>query len=355
MKQTVKLTESELKHMIAESVKLALNEDGFKKGQSLVIPGNREFGRKIIRMKYGIDPDDFEYVGGGKFVYKLKDSNTSRRSAQPKKKKEFLGRKEGETEQDYLERVREINPNFAEVEKELPGEEWRPIKNTGRYFGGESDYSRTHEISNMGRIRTIDFNDPMRSRISTGYDAPTRNARQFHLDTHDENGTAQKTTPPIHTMVADAWLEPPEGNIEDYDVEHIDKNYHNNRADNLRYVLRKGRRGRKANNNIETIHDNTPQIAENKENNKNKNMKQTVKLTESELRHLISESVRKALNEGTTDERDIENWDRAKEMLGADTMLDAFMSYMNCDQIHQLLEWLNDDYELGFDNEEEDF
>ena len=97
---------------------------------------------------------------------------------------------------------------------------------------------------------------------------------QFHLDAKTPDGEWEKTTPPVHTMVADAWLDKPEGNIADYDVEHIDGNYHNNRADNLRYVLRKGRRGRKANAEIPTE---TP-------------------FAES-IRRMIKESVRRALNE----------------------------------------------------------
>ena len=227
-------------------------------------------GRKIIRAKYGLNPDDFEYVGNGKFVYKTKGRSSAARQAKPKKEKQFLGRKEGETEQDYLERVRELNKKFADVEKEIEGEQWRPVVNTGRYRNGNTDYTTSHEVSNMGRLRTVDYEDPMRSRISTGYDAPTRKARQFHLDAKTADGEWEKTTPPVHTMVADAWLDAPEGNIEDYDVEHIDGNYHNNRADNLRYVLRKGRRGRKANTE-------TP-------------------FAES-VRRIIKESVRRALNE----------------------------------------------------------
>lgn len=234
-----------LDEIVNDVLKTYINEETFKPGSSITIPGSESLGRKVLMARYGANPDDFEYVGGGRFVYRAKGRSASTRQPRPKKQKEFLGRKEGETEQDYLERVRELNKKFSDVEREIEGEDWRPVKNTGRYFGGLSDYSKSHEVSNMGRIRTIDYNDPMRSRISTGYDAPTRNSRQFHLDTMDDSGTAQKTTPPIHTMVADAWLEPPEGNIEDYDVEHIDGNYNNNRADNLRYVLRKGRRGRR--------------------------------------------------------------------------------------------------------------
>lgn len=250
-------------------VKDIINEAEFKMGDSIVIPGSESIGRKIIRLKYGMNPDDFEYIGNGKFVYKVKQKKTNPRTKKPKFRSQDLGRKDGETEQEYLERVREINPKFAEVEGEIPGEEWRPIVNKGRYFSGDTDYTRAYEVSNMGRIRIIDFENPMRSRISSGYDAPGKKARNFHLDL-----PGFKTTPPIHTLVADAWLPEPEGGVENYDVEHIDGNYHNNRADNLRYVLKKGRRGRKANAQMPTE---TP-------------------LAES-VRRMIKESVRRALNE----------------------------------------------------------
>ena len=263
-------------------VKNIINEADFKIGDSLVIPGSESMGRKIIRLKYGMNPDDFEYIGNGKFVYKVKQKKTNPRTKKPKFRSQDLGRKDGETEQEYLERVREINPKFAEVEGEIPGEEWRPIVNKGRYFSGDTDYTKSYEVSNMGRIRIIDFEDPMRSRISSGYDAPGKNARNFHLDL-----PGFKTTPPIHTLVADAWLPEPEGGIENYDVEHIDGNYHNNRADNLRYVLRKGRRGRKANAEIPTE---TP-------------------FAES-IRRMIKESVRRALNEVWVKQDEIRNTEK---------------------------------------------
>lgn len=109
--------------IVKDVVKNVLNESEFKPGSSIVIPGGEAIGRKIIRAKYGLNPDDFEYVGSGKFIYKAKGRSGGSRQAKPKKEKEFLGRKEGETEQDYLERVRELNKKFADVEKEIEGEE----------------------------------------------------------------------------------------------------------------------------------------------------------------------------------------------------------------------------------------
>lgn len=271
-----------INEIVSKVIKNVINEANFKMGDSIVIPGSESIGRKVIRLKYGMNPDDFEYVGNGKFVYKVKQKKTNPRVKVPKFRSQDLGRKEGETEQEYLERVREVNPKFAEVEGEIPGEGWRPIVNKGRYFSGDTDYTKAYEVSNMGRIRIIDFEDPMRSRISSGYDAPGRNARNFHLDL-----PGFKTTPPIHTLVADAWLPEPPGGIENYDVEHIDGNYHNNRADNLRYVLKKGRRGRKA----------------------KAKMQPETPLAES-FRRMVKESVRRALNEvsGWTLEKDDVTW-----------------------------------------------
>lgn len=278
-----------IKRIVKNTVKSILNEEVLKPGMEFKLPFPGERGGRMLANKYGVSPDDFEYVAAGKFIYKPKNKPRRPKAEKPK---EYLGRKEGETEQDYLERVRELNKKFADTEKEIEGEQWRPVVNTGRYRSGNTDYTRSHEVSNMGRLRTLDYEDPMRSRISTGYDAPTRKARQFHLDAKTADGEWEKTTPPVHTMVADAWLDAPEGNIEDYDVEHIDGNYHNNRADNLRYVLRKGRRTR--NNQTQDS------LAENKQYKTRTNMKRTIRLKESELRRMISESVRKILKENVS-------------------------------------------------------
>lgn len=315
------MDEYRIKAIVNNVLKKVLNEaQTFKPGESIVINGGNEtLGRKIIQTHYGVNPDDFEFVGGGKFIYRPK----RRGSARQKPKKEFLGRKEGETEQDYLERIRKLNQKFANAEKEIEGEQWRPVVNTGRYRSGRTDYTRSHEVSNMGRLRTIDYKDPMRSRISIGYDAPTRKARQFHLDAKTADGEWEKTTPPVHTMVADAWLDAPEGNIEDYDVEHIDGDYHNNRADNLRYVLKRGRRGRKANAKTPT----EPPVAES-------------------IRRMIKESIYKAINEGTTSYDTIQKWDLLQEQIGCEQMVSDIFNYLSSVQLDDLIECFNDDYDL---------
>lgn len=233
--------ESIIRNIIRESIRNVITESDLVKGTMLKIKDGvpEKTARMFLAKKYGVNPQDFTFDGFKTYTY----NPQKRRRSAPKTKK-FLGRGENETHDEYVNRVRQLNSKFADTEREIEGEEWRPLTNTGRYFGGNTDYTKSHEVSNMGRIRTIDYQDPMRSRISTGYDAPTRGARQFHLDTSDDSGNSYKTTPPIHTMVADAWLNKPEGNIEDYDVIHKDGDYHNNRADNLEYRLRKGNRGR---------------------------------------------------------------------------------------------------------------
>lgn len=282
-----------IENIVNEVVSNLREAEMLKPGTVITIPRDKlNMAGRIIRAMYGVSPDDFENLGGGRFKYKSNVKKTRPSTKKPKFKSQDLGRKEDETEQEYLERVREINGNFAETEKEMPGEEWRPIVNKGRYFAGETDYTKSYEVSNMGRIRIIDYQDPMRSRISTGYDAPGKGARNFHLDI-----PGFKTTPPIHTLVADAWLPEPEGGVENYDVEHIDGNYHNNRVDNLRYVPKKGRRGKKnaMMNNAEAP------------------------LTENNLRKLIKECVRKVLREsinevsGWTLEKDDVAWVNGEE------------------------------------------
>lgn len=227
--------------IINENIRTFLLEEPIKKGTYFTLPYPPAKGSAMLAKMYGGSPSDYPYdQANNRFVYRPQILKKTRA-------KKVKGRPEGMSDEEYLELVRRENEAFLKAEQEFAdaGEQWRPIKNAGRYFGGTTDYQKTHEISNMGRIRTIDFSDPMKSKISTGYDAPTRSARQFHLDSMDDSGNWLKTCPPIHTLVADAWLEPPEGDIGSYSVEHINGDYNDNRAENLRYVKRNAWKNKK--------------------------------------------------------------------------------------------------------------
>ena len=258
--------------IIRESINKVLNEENLKPGQTFRVPYTGLKALKVLSQMYGCPPTDFYYdQANNYYVYK---PNKKKRSAADKPK----GKPEGMSDEEYLEIVRKVNKRFADAEGEIEGEEWRPVVNPGLYFGGEADFSKKYEVSNFGRIRVINFADPMRSRISNGYFAPQRKAMQFTMKSQAESGKSHKTTPHLHNMVAAAFLDAPEGDLSHYEVHHIDGDWTNNKVDNLVYQ----KRGTSRMNNKEKS---------------NENMRRTLKLTESGLRKVIMESVKRYLNE----------------------------------------------------------
>ena len=223
---------------LQESLNDRLNED-LKKGDSFKLNGmSPQTLSKMIASKYGVNPTDFVAGKNGTIVYQPK------RTAKPKP--QTISKPESMSVEEYKEKfVIPMNPDL----KDLADEEWRPVPNKGRYFGGEADYGNYYEISNLGRLRTINLQNAAKSSISCGYDAPTRKAMQFHLN----HKSGMNTCPDVKYMVADAFLG--EHDLENNMVVHIDGDYHNNRADNLKWVPRK-KKGKEMNiNNIvnETI------------------------------------------------------------------------------------------------------
>ena len=75
--------------------------------------------------------------------------------------------------------------------------------------------------------------------------------------------------------------------------------------------------------------------------------KKIFRLTETELRNLIKESVNRVLNEGTTDQAMFNSWDAIKGQMGADAMLDAIYNYMNADEIGEIIRLLKRDYDVN--------
>ena len=207
---------------LQESLKSRLNEE-LKKGDIFNLNGmSPQTLAKMIASKYGASPADFVQGKNGTIVYQPK------RTAKPKP--QTISKPEDMSVEEYKEKfVIPMNPDL----KDLEDEEWRPVPNKGRYFGGEADYGNYYEISNLGRLRTINLQNAAKSTISCGYDAPTRKAMQFHLN----HKSGMNTCPDVKYMVADAFLG--EHELENNMVVHIDGDYHNNRADNLKWVPRK--------------------------------------------------------------------------------------------------------------------
>lgn len=82
--------------------------------------------------------------------------------------------------------------------------------------------------------------------------------------------------------------------------------------------------------------------------------KQIIRLTESDVHKIVKESVNKLLSEGSTSQEDYNKWLDAEEKLGASNVLNAIWNYLDGDKLHQIVEWLNDDYDLWPDEEEEE-
>lgn len=200
----------------------SINEE-LKKGDIFKLNGMKpEQLAKMIASKYGVNPTDFTKGKSDTIVYNPK------RTAKPKQ--QTISKPKDMSVEEYKEKY--VIPMKPEL-KDEEGEEWRPVPNKGRYFGGEADYSNYYEISNLGRLRLINLQNAAKSSISCGYDAPTRKAMQFHLN----HKSGMNTCPDVKYMVADAFLG--EHDLQDNMVIHIDGDYHNNRADNLKWVPRK--------------------------------------------------------------------------------------------------------------------
>ena len=229
MKKTIEITENDLKNIVLETVKLLREYIEIAKN----VPTNiqKQYLAKIKKERSDLDPTGFSYVGN-KLIHNGKKAQ----------KKPIISKPENmSVEEYYTKYVLPNNPKMAEKEEQYSDEDWRPVQNIGRYFGGEVDYSSYYEVSNYGRLKTINFKNALRSNIQDGYDAPTRNAMQFHLNGFGDDGTSMKTCPDVKYIVADAWLEPHD--MKRFKVIHLDGDYHNNKVNNLKWVEKKNKQG----------------------------------------------------------------------------------------------------------------
>ena len=102
------------------------------------------------------------------------------------------------------------------MEEVLAEEIWKPLVYHGEYFGD------THEISNMGRLRSTNTNKILKQNIN----------HEGYLTTVISRGRARKICIKIHRAVAENFVDGDKTLV----INHKDLNKLNNRWDNLEFV-----------------------------------------------------------------------------------------------------------------------
>lgn len=75
-----------------------------------------------------------------------------------------------------------------------------------------------------------------------------------------------------------------------------------------------------------------------------------MRINENQIRKIVSESLKKVLNEGTSDEEVIRKWNYIRDTAGAEYMLDNIMCYLNCEMVEKIVGWFEQDgYLEGYD------
>ena len=69
-------------------------------------------------------------------------------------------------------------------------------------------------------------------------------------------------------------------------------------------------------------------------------------MNQNRIKQIVRESIYRAINEGTTYDDTIEKWEILKEQVGCEQMINDIFSYLSSDQLEQLVECFNDDYDL---------
>jgi hypothetical protein len=83
-------------------------------------------------------------------------------------------------------------------------------------------------------------------------------------------------------------------------------------------------------------------------------MGRKIKITESKLKQIISESVKRILKEGSSFKEDYVNWEKVKECLGCEGMLSELYNYLSCDQISNFINAVDREYELNLSTKNEE-
>jgi hypothetical protein len=80
-----------------------------------------------------------------------------------------------------------------------------------------------------------------------------------------------------------------------------------------------------------------------------------VMVNESQLKEMIRESIKRHLNEGTSDNEILDKWNQVEETIGAQQMLDCIFQWVDEDTINQWLQWFEDEEWVSFDNNEDEY
>ena len=69
-------------------------------------------------------------------------------------------------------------------------------------------------------------------------------------------------------------------------------------------------------------------------------------MNKDKIQQIIRECIYKTINEGTTFDDTIQKWELLKEQVGCEQMVEDIFNYLSSDQLEQLVEWFNEDYDL---------
>lgn len=81
-------------------------------------------------------------------------------------------------------------------------------------------------------------------------------------------------------------------------------------------------------------------------------MKKTIKMNEQELRQMISESVKKILNEGHWNQDIYNEWCDLRETIGDDGFISELYNWMGADVIEGFIKHIKRNYNIGYNDEE---
>lgn len=228
MKRQIKLTESQLYKVIIESVKSILLNETKQKANPIewTITNNNdpEKLKRLIASKHKYDIDDLKIVGN-KIIYKPS------KKGKTVKNKTKLVKENGMSNEDFFQEVLKYkSPEVQKKSETKEGEIWKPLPNVNRYFKGELDPSQIIEVSNFGRVRCLNVNDGLKSKLLSTPFIVTRNEVQVHINDKENN---LHTTGVLHNMVYDTFGEDAPFDYQKYKVKFKDGNASNCRIDNL--------------------------------------------------------------------------------------------------------------------------